>query len=310
MAADEGLVSDAALVVLDAEGVTEACRQTHPEWHQGRDFEAYAARVREALDRMGPAMRYVGLHDARGRLVASARELSSELLWQGDRVPAMGIAAVFVRPDLRGRGIGRRLVRALTGDARARGFRAAFLFSDIGPGYYVPHGFRACPAQDFCADVADLAQDTSLAVRRACPDDLGMMLRWYHQSAACSPLTVWRTATWWRYFRWWREAEGDHVLCNGSADVGYLNVRLQGSCLYVYDWAAPGIDPSRVWGAVRARATDLGAKTVAGWLVPTRRQEWMKPLERSGALPMVGPLDDALVLPDLRAAAFEELDHF
>lgn len=302
--------AELCLCLLDAEGVVEACRHTHPLWNQGRDFDAYTQRVEEALVRMDGTMRYLGLFHATQGLVATARELDTFLNWQGQAVRAMGIAAVFVREDQRGNGIGRALMRHLLNDAKAQGYHAAFLFSDIGPTYYAAHGFHAYPALDWHALPEQLPTDAMLAIRRAQKRDIRRMIEWYHASACQGGLSVRRAPVWWTYFRWWRDAPDDYILCHGSKEVGYLNVRLRGDRLHVYEWAAPGIDAELVWGAVRARAADYGANLLTGWYVPWRKEPWMVTTERSAAIPMVIALQDDLALPDADTVSFEELDHF
>lgn len=308
--ADASRYSDGLrFIILDDDSVLEACRQTHPLWHQGRDFGSYVERVREALARMGPEMRYAGLVDDTGELMASARELDGGLAMQGCSLPAMGIAAVFVPESRRGQGLGRRLMQALLDDARRRGCAAAFLFSDIGPAYYEPIGFQAYPALDWTAPAAALPERSPLAIRRARPEDMARMGAWLRGTSGPDALCATRTSRWWEYFRWWRDALEDYILYDGSHEVGYCNVAARSDALRVYEWAAPAIEAERVWATVRARAADVGASRVAGWLHPGRREAWMEVAERSEAVPMVAAVDErALPLP--AQAAFEELDHF
>jgi len=298
------------VVALDADGVAEACRQTHPLWHQGLDLEPYTLRVLEALARMDGEMRYVGLPDRSGGLAASARVLDGSFVMVGARVKAMGIAAVFVRDDLRRCGLGRALVRALMADAQEHGCGAAFLFSDIEPDYYAACGFRSYSAMDWLAPSGRLPDGDALAIRRARPEDWDRLRAWHDARLADAALSPRRTPRWWDYFRWWRDAADDYVLCDGSGEVGYVNLRARDGALRVYEWAAPGIEADRVWATVRGRAADLGAQRVEGWLHPGMIQPWMTVAVRRDAIPMVAPLNDDLVLPGPDDGVFEELDHF
>jgi GNAT superfamily N-acetyltransferase len=298
------------VVPLDADGVAEACRQTHALWRQGLELRPYTLRVQEALARMDGEMRYVGLFDESGELAGSARELDGSFVMQGTKVGAMGIAAVFVRGDRRRKGLGRMLVRALLSDARERGCSAAFLFSDIQPDFYAACGFQSYPAMDWSAQAGRLPDRNALAIRRARPDDADKLRVWHEERLARAVLSPRRTPRWWDYFRWWRGATDDYVLCDGAGEVGYVNLRAHGGSLRVYEWAAPGVEPDRVWATVRGRAADLGADRVQGWLQPGMLRPWMTVAVRRDAIPMVAPLRDGLALPGPDDAVFEELDHF
>lgn len=254
-------------------------------------------------------MRYVGLYDG-GDLVASARELDLTLRQDGCAVRAMGIAAVFVPEALRGRGLGKRLVRALVDDAAARGCAAALLFSDIEPAYYERLGFCACRAEDWRAPIHDLLRGTDLSLRPADPADRPQQMSQFHAASPASMLTTERTITWWEYFRWWRNACEDYMLMRGDEVVGYLNASVTGDGLHVYEWAAPGVAPDAVWAAVRRLAEERGASWVDGWWTPVRNEPWMQRSPRPAAIPMLAPVPGAAPLLDPRKAAFEELDHF
>jgi len=73
------------------------------------------------------------------RLVGSIRFWPVRLA--GERCLLLGPLAID--PDRQGRGIGRALVEASLGRARARGWRLVFLVGDAG--YYARHGFTAVP---------------------------------------------------------------------------------------------------------------------------------------------------------------------
>jgi len=297
-------------VVLGEKGIREACLQTFSIWHQGRDFGAYTDRVLEAMRRMDGSLRYVGLVGRAGELVASARELDAELVYRGERIPAMGIAAVFVREDLRGQGYGKRLVQALVADAEERGFQAAYLFSDINPEYYAAHGFTLCHASAWLAPLESLPAEEPLNMRPALPEDQPRLMALYHASLPETLLGTHRNATWWGYFRWWREASGDYVLSLDGHAVGYMNISVRGEVLHVYEWAAPDVPPERVWATVRQYAAAHGLLQIGGWWNPHRAEPWMRRGARQAAIPMIRWLSDCKSYPYGSGVAFEELDHF
>jgi predicted N-acetyltransferase YhbS len=303
-------VSDTAnLRTLDAAGIEEACRQTHPLWHQGLAFEPYRRRVQEALDRMGEEMRYVGLYDEQGALAASARLLDLRLQTPEGIAQACGIAAVFVRQDVRRLGLGARLIGSILAENRARGCSLALLFSDIGPDYYARLGFSPFPARDWSAPVEHMPSERPLKVRRAQPGEVERLRAMFNAHARRQTLCPVRSARWWAYFRWWRAAEPDLILLDGTTEVGYATVRFDDACLRLFEWMAPDAESSRVWAALRHVAEQSGAQRVEGWLQPTRFEAWMDIVERREAIPMLARTSGEPFVP-VDGAVFEELDHF
>jgi predicted N-acetyltransferase YhbS len=69
-----------------------------------------------------------------GRVVGSASLLAEDLDGWGHLSP--WVASVFVVPECRGRGLGRRLVGRAVGEARVLGVPAVYLFTAGQAGYY------------------------------------------------------------------------------------------------------------------------------------------------------------------------------
>lgn len=296
------------IVTLDADGFDEACRQTHPLWHQGLDLAAYKRRLEEAFRRMPGEMRYAGIRSDDGALAASARLLDADLRVGSASVPTCGIAAVFVAKERRGQGWGARLIRSILADAAGRGRRLALLFSDIGIGYYERLGFRPFHAQDWTASTDAIPDSGALVTREAAPDD-DSLRKLYNDYADRQGLCPHRTAAWWSYFRWWRAARPDLILVDGDREVGYAAVRTDEDHLHVFEWVAPTIEPGRVWATLRNEALQKGKRALSGWLQPGRMEKWMDAADRSGAIPMLASTGGPPVeLPE--PAVFEELDHF
>lgn len=78
-----------------------------------------------------------------GRMVASIRFWPT-VLPDGDTAPMLGPLAV--RPELRGLGIGRALVKKGLAAVKESGARAVTIVGD--PGYYAPIGFSVAPVAD------------------------------------------------------------------------------------------------------------------------------------------------------------------
>ena len=85
------------------------------------------------------------------------------------------LRSVVVRPDRRGRGLGRALVSALIDRARARGLTHLYLLTTTAAGYFARMGFRPLdrdrvPAQvqasaEFSSDCCAAARAMGLALR-------------------------------------------------------------------------------------------------------------------------------------------------
>lgn len=297
------------LVSLDDDGIAEACRQTYPLWHQGLEPDAYELRLRESFSRMGRQMRYVGLHDTDGALAASARWLELDIWLDSALRPTVGIAAVYVREDLRGAGWGRRLIRAILAAANQAGRELALLFSDIGHRYYQEQGFVPLPALDWAAATADIPPERPLRVRPADMSEHAWMVEMFNRRACGSAACPVRTSVWWRHYRWWREAAPDLALYDGERRAGYATVRFEGNAMRVFEWVAPEVEPARVWATLRGEAERRGCERMMGWLQPDRRQPWATVVERSEGLPMIARTDGRpLVVAS--PAVFEALDHF
>ena len=111
--------------------------ETWTIWHDGLARPAYGAYNDAQLrTRWGAAhLARVGLVDD-GQLLASAKRYYLTLLVDGQRVPALGIGAVFTPPERRSRGHAPALIERMCDEARENGCRAALLFSEIGSKYY------------------------------------------------------------------------------------------------------------------------------------------------------------------------------
>lgn len=89
----------------------------------------------------------LGEFDDRGRLLAKASLNPYEQWWGGRRVPMGGVASVAVHPDARGRGAGRRIVKALLPLMAERGQAVSVLFP-TAIGLYRPLGWEVVGSLD------------------------------------------------------------------------------------------------------------------------------------------------------------------
>lgn len=114
-------------------------------------FEALAALLQEtfeidirpalSLAGMDPTTMPFGYFDADGRCVANFSVFSMPMMVEGRQVTAAAYQSGAVRPEYRGRGLYRDLMRRAFAHARATGHEADILMTDK-PGLYEPYGFR------------------------------------------------------------------------------------------------------------------------------------------------------------------------
>ncbi|MDI7864771.1 GNAT family N-acetyltransferase [Rhizobiaceae bacterium n13] len=86
--------------------------------------------------------------DDGGRCIANLSAFSMPLMIDGGVVRAAGLQSGAVRPEYRGRGLFRELIRITLARCEAHGYEALVLYTDK-PGLYEPHGFVTIPQQHF-----------------------------------------------------------------------------------------------------------------------------------------------------------------
>ncbi len=119
-------------------------------WAGRRDLDAYVAHNLE-IARSGYGKRHfrtIGLYEGTV-LVASCKRYERALHCGTQRLKAYGIGAVFTPVEHRGRGYASVLLAQVLDRARADGYDAAYLFSDIRPQFYEALGFRSLPSRAF-----------------------------------------------------------------------------------------------------------------------------------------------------------------
>ena len=131
------------------------------------------------VDRFGgsdPTSMPFGYFDADGRCIANFSAFFMPLVIDGKPVRAVGYQSGAVRPEYRGQGLYRDLMRRAFAWAEEQDFELGILLTDK-PKLYEPHGFRSMPQHAFRGRVP-LRTRPAVAARPLSPDnpnDIGLV---------------------------------------------------------------------------------------------------------------------------------------
>ncbi len=186
-----------SLVAAEGAILEEILDLTHPVWGEGLDRAAYgrynAAQLRTPWG--SSHLRRVALIDEEGRWVSTAKRYDLRVRAGGREVPALGIGALFTRPEARRRGAASALLRALMTAGEQEGARVALLFSEIGTRYYERFGFRAVPVTQTVLDLAGrpAAAPPAIPMRSGESTDLASIAEMNEGQAKGFPFTLLRS---------------------------------------------------------------------------------------------------------------------
>jgi predicted N-acetyltransferase YhbS len=247
-------------------------------WAGRRSFEQYVAQTLElAGSRYGRRhFRTIGLYDA-GKLVSSFKRYERSARVETRKISAVGFGAVFTPPEYRGRGYASVMLASALDEARAGGYDAAYLFSDIRPQFYSELGFRELPSHEITIPADGLAA-RRLPITPLAPNDLAVVRRCFdacerqRTAAFTRNVGVWEwIATRARHGSEHRAGQATNLMVQrrDSVRAYVLGVRMPESDAYVVDefgFAGRGGAGDAV-ALLRAAAGDL--RRVRGWLPPS-----------------------------------------
>jgi len=127
-------------------------------WAEGRSLERYVNDLKD-LAKSGYGKRRFSMLGVRvnGDVATSLKRYERDLRCGERMLRAIGIGAVFTRPEYRGQGLATAMLAALLDAERKRGTDLAILYSNIRPQFYEEIGFRVLPSRIFTVRADSLA---------------------------------------------------------------------------------------------------------------------------------------------------------
>jgi predicted N-acetyltransferase YhbS len=309
------------MIPLSFHQIDQILADSHDLWGDQTSLPERQAAFHRWCHEVGPEnLSMVGITDETGLVTASLKRYAFDL--KSGRHPSrihrlLGIGAVFTHPRFRQRGLASRLIVSVLSQARADGYDAAILYSDIAPSFYEALGFQRVAADEWRGATATLFPNAApLHARLADRKDAARLL---HCWEASWPASGWwrirrRSATW-ELLRAVNSRPDDYLLFDDDGrECGYLAINVSADKVRVGEWATAA--PARlallprVWATVRTLAP--AHARVMTWLRPD--EATLLPFERSErreAIPMMAPLsaDFDWTAADAAATHFGIFDH-
>ncbi len=258
----------------------------------------------------GPGVvRYAGLFDEGGKLVASLKRYHLELTDGNARYDTVGLGAIFTPERMRKRGLAAQLIEATLAEATVDGSVAALLFSDIAPSYYEQFGFELQPAALWSAKPSALPTCAPLHTEALEDDELLLQIYADSWSAEPSRLRVWRRPISYFHAQLRHGAHRSLLLRNDSETAGYVLLSRDGETLWLTDLAlCRETAPATLLATLRQLAERAGSNRIAGWLRGAYATPPFVATVRSRCMPMLAWL--GATRPRSPMNHFSWLDHF
>lgn len=190
---------------LEGDELCPAIERSREEWNRekGRDdYQRFMRALKETpwgrAHWRAPALR------AEGGVAATMFLYDFTFALENARVRVCAIASFGVRRDLRGRGIGRRLMEEAHGLLAREGYDAALLYSLIDPGYYERLGYTVLPTQHLEAGMdgwreAGPRSRTPSGIRPYEPRDFPSVRNLYNTHVSAQRMACLREDDYWEF---------------------------------------------------------------------------------------------------------------
>lgn len=294
-------------------------KESHALWGAGLSLAAYVDMWEELAESSWARSCYAwrAWVDGDGRVLSSLKLYRPQLRLGESVFRSRAIGAVFTPRLLRGRGYAADLIRAVLAEEPGADAEPAFLFTDIGVGYYAGFGFAALPCEDAVGTLAAPPAQPKhrVRLRTMTQADLDRVGEAHARFCDGRPIAIIRDRAHWEFLllraeAFFRRVDGSGlerrfmIAEEGGAPAGYLVAVLGPGEWNLREAAAfDGSDATlaRILAAGAEDAYLTGARTVWGWiprswwpLVPSWR---LRLQPRLRAIPMIRP-PESLTMPD------------
>lgn len=262
----------------------ETCRIWSPGLPQSQYFDYLSAQLNSNWSRAKKSMRFLVLKDDPLSPPLGALKyyhLAYRVRGLGEPVNIAGLGAIYTLREMRGRGLGKTMVRLAVDRARAEGMEAVLLYSDIGSDFYRSFGFFDLDCRSFefemgryaTGETADKFQ--GYRVEPAFAADGERLRRYYRQWQSRQPLAIARSDCYWRFMLdrdafikkhnpGWAPVEA--VLPEDPEARGYALFRMGTETLRVLEVCAIAEEVRQaLWKALTGVARSRGRSRLEGW---------------------------------------------
>jgi GNAT superfamily N-acetyltransferase len=286
--------------------IAQYCDSSLAYWGGDHTPEKYLQRNLAHVERGGDLLRFSGLVDGSGRLLASLKCYTLTLHHPKKILPTLGIGAVFTNEAARKTGAASQLLRCVLDEAKQEGFAASLLFSDIAPAFYERLGFVSYPSLDRAVLFTTPLSISGLTTRAITSADEAFCHQSSLRARSENIAHLAPSLAEWRFFRWRNAQNPCLILQQQQVDVGHVIVELEGDSLWVEEWAAPNIHEEVMLATLQQLAAAVGRTQIKGWF-PEPTQTAMVEAQRPDAIPMLAFFDQSFASAD---ASFWSIEHF
>ena len=255
----------------------------------------------------GHWLRYVGLVDRQGTVVAPAKIYRTFLCFHGEVLETIGLGAVFTQETFRRQGYAQRLLTEILGRAPGLGFKAEFLWSGIGAKYYQKCGFVPYSLEKF--SLPTVATENSFHTQETKSEDKTFMQDLFHKSTVKLEISTYRNRMTWDLFRYLNPTR-DFIVRSGAGPIGYFSGSKGNDYFWLEEAIALSGRQADLEKAILHYAAGLSLTHIRGWNQPFGIYSDVVKSPIPDPLPMIRVWNGALSVEKTGKFFFGSLDYF
>ena len=203
--------------------ILRAQQNTHTLWGDGLPLDTRLEKLRKLMSYEG-LLSFSGLFNDTGDMLCSMKWYSFDIRFKNRPIRSVGFGAIFTPEPLRGKGYAKFMIQEAMKEAKAQGYEAALLFSDIDPAYYTQFGFFLVDSSKLVVPVAELPRyEGDLKTRLAMEKDVQALRSFFTSSFPDDFVHMGRVGAQWDFFREKNGPSNDYILSQNGEDLGYVS---------------------------------------------------------------------------------------